>query len=145
MGDRSERQLLGAGSFDVYSGTGPAAKLSLSVVPVGPFRLSTHIATLPHFSKYGHAYIFDKFHKYHMKILLGDLSAKVGRETIFKPIFGNQSLHGISNDNGVRVVNFATSKNLIVKLPCSHIATFINILRCLQMGKPTIRLAYSDR
>jgi hypothetical protein len=28
---------------------------------------------------------------------------------------GNDSLHEISNDNGVRVVNFATSKNLIVK------------------------------
>jgi hypothetical protein len=29
---------------------------------------------------------FDKFLKYHMKILLGDFNAKVGREDIFKPI-----------------------------------------------------------
>jgi hypothetical protein len=36
-------------------------------------------------------------------------------EDIFKPIIGNESLHEASNDNGVRVVNFATSKNLIVK------------------------------
>jgi hypothetical protein len=50
-----------------------------------------------------------------MKILLGDFNAKVGREDIFKPIIGNKSLHEASNDNGVRVVNFATSKNLIVK------------------------------
>jgi hypothetical protein len=50
-----------------------------------------------------------------MKILLGDLNAKVGREDIFKPTIGNESLHEISNDNGTRVVNFATSKNLIVK------------------------------
>jgi hypothetical protein len=50
-----------------------------------------------------------------MKILLGDLNAKVGRKDIFKPTIGNESLHEISNDNGVRVVNFATSKNLIVK------------------------------
>jgi hypothetical protein len=28
---------------------------------------------------------------------------------------GNESLHRISNDNGVRVMNFATLKNLIVK------------------------------
>jgi hypothetical protein len=28
---------------------------------------------------------------------------------------GNESLHEVSNDNGVRVVNFATSKNLTVK------------------------------
>jgi hypothetical protein len=50
-----------------------------------------------------------------MKMLVGDLSAKVGRESIFKPTIGNESLHKISNDNGVSVVNFATSKNLIVK------------------------------
>jgi hypothetical protein len=45
-----------------------------------------------------------------MYILLGDFNAKVGREDIFKPTNGNESLHEISNDNGVRVVNFATSK-----------------------------------
>jgi hypothetical protein len=59
--------------------------------------------------------IFHKFPKYHMKILLGDLNVKVGKEDIFKPTIGNESLHEISNDNGVRVVNFDTSKNLIVK------------------------------
>jgi exonuclease III len=60
-------------------------------------------------------HIFDKLPKYHKKILLGDFSAKVGREDIFKPTVGNESLHEISNDNRDRVVNFATSKNLIVK------------------------------
>jgi hypothetical protein len=50
-----------------------------------------------------------------MKILMGDFNAKVGRKDIFKPIIGNESLHEVSNDNGVRVVNFATFKNLIVK------------------------------
>jgi hypothetical protein len=50
-----------------------------------------------------------------MKILLGDFNAKVGREDIFKPKIGNDSLHEINNNNGVRVVNFATSKNLVVK------------------------------
>jgi hypothetical protein len=46
---------------------------------------------------------------------LSDLNAKIGRENIFKPTIENESLHEISNDNGVRVVNFATSKNLLVK------------------------------
>jgi endonuclease/exonuclease/phosphatase family metal-dependent hydrolase len=50
-----------------------------------------------------------------MKILMGDLNAEGGRQDIFKPIIGNESLHEASNDNGVRVVNFATSENLIVK------------------------------
>jgi len=59
--------------------------------------------------------VFDNFPKYHMKILLGDFNAKVVRENIFKPTIGNESLHQDSNDNGVRIVNFATSKNLAVK------------------------------
>jgi hypothetical protein len=50
-----------------------------------------------------------------MKILLGDFNAKVEREDIFKPIISNESLHEVSNDKGVRVVNFATSKNVIFK------------------------------
>ena len=50
-----------------------------------------------------------------MKILLGDFNAKVGIESIFKQTIGQESLHQDSNDNGVRLVNFATSKNLVVK------------------------------
>ena len=50
-----------------------------------------------------------------MKILLGDFNAKVGRENIFKPTIGNESIHQDSNDKGVRIINFATSKYLVVK------------------------------
>ena len=59
--------------------------------------------------------IFDHFPKNDVKILLGDFNAKVGRENIFKPTIGQESLHQDSIDNGVRLVNFATSKNLLVK------------------------------
>jgi hypothetical protein len=69
-----------------------------------------------------------------MKILLGDFSAKVGKEGIFKPIIGNESLHEANNDNSVRVVKFATSKNLIVKS-----TTFINTLGLLLMVSHIIR------
>jgi hypothetical protein len=44
-----------------------------------------------------------------MKIQL-DLNAKLGRENIFKPTIGNDILHPVSNDNGVRIVNFAAYK-----------------------------------
>jgi hypothetical protein len=44
--------------------------------------------------------VFDKFPEYHEKIVLGDFNAK-GREDILKPAIGNESLHEISNDNGV--------------------------------------------
>jgi exonuclease III len=59
--------------------------------------------------------VFDKFPKQHKKILWGDFNAKVGKGDIFNPTIGNESLHEISKNNGVRVVNFATCKNLIVK------------------------------
>jgi hypothetical protein len=38
-----------------------------------------------------------------------------GGEDIFKSTIGNDSLHQDSNDNGVRIVNLATSNNLVVK------------------------------
>jgi hypothetical protein len=41
-----------------------------------------------------------------MRSLLGDFNDNVGRQDLFKPTTGNESLHEISNDNGVRVVNF---------------------------------------
>ena len=45
--------------------------------------------------------VFDHFSKYHMKILLGDFNANVGRENFFKPTIGQESLYQDSNDNGV--------------------------------------------
>jgi hypothetical protein len=48
-------------------------------------------------------------------MLSGDFNAKIGREEMYKLTIGNKSLHNISSDNGVRVVNFATFKNQTVK------------------------------
>jgi hypothetical protein len=39
--------------------------------------------------------VFDHSPKYHMKILLGDFNAEVGREDTFQPTIGNESLHRI--------------------------------------------------
>jgi hypothetical protein len=46
----------------------------------------------------------------------GDFNEKLGREGVFRPTIGNECLHHDSNDNGIRDVNFATSKNLVVKI-----------------------------
>ena len=51
---------------------------------------------------------------------------KVGREDNLKPTIENDSLHQDSNDNGIRVLNFATTKNLVVK---STIFLHLNILK----------------
>jgi len=56
---------------------------------------------------------FHHFPKFHIKILV-DFNAKLQREVIFKLKLGNDRVHHVSNDNGVRIVNFVTSKNLVV-------------------------------
>jgi hypothetical protein len=54
--------------------------------------------------------VCDHFPNYHIKILLGDFNAEVGRENIFKLTIGNDSPHQERNDSGVRTV----------KLPCQE-------------------------
>jgi hypothetical protein len=47
--------------------------------------------------------------------MLGEFNAKLGRGGIFKPTTGNEILHWDSNDSSVRIVNLATSKNLVFR------------------------------
>jgi hypothetical protein len=71
--------------------------------------------------------VFSKFPEHRMKILLGNFIAEVGRKSIFKPTIGNETLNEISYDNGIRVVNVVTSKNLTLRstmLPHLDIHTF---------------------
>jgi hypothetical protein len=55
------------------------------------------------------------FRKYHITILLENFTDEVDREDILKLTIGSENLHEISHANGVKVANFATSKNLTVK------------------------------
>ena len=55
--------------------------------------------------------LFNQLSVYHMKILLVDFNVK-GQENIFKPTIRNESEDLEGNDNGIRLVNFATSKNV---------------------------------
>ena len=85
--------------------------------------------------------IFYHFPKYHMKILLGDFNAKMGIGNIFKPTIRIESLlNQDSNDNGARIINFATSKNLVVRTRCFRTKTFTNTPGPLLMGILTTRL-----
>jgi hypothetical protein len=59
--------------------------------------------------------LFHHFPKYRMEILFGNFDASLGREGILKPTVGNESLCQDSNDNVVRIVNFATQEELFVK------------------------------
>jgi len=50
-----------------------------------------------------------------IKIVLGDLNAKIVKERIYHNVAGMHSLHEHSNDNGSRLANFASGKGLIIK------------------------------
>jgi hypothetical protein len=75
-----------------------------------------------------------------MRILLGDFDVRVGKKDIFKPTIGIESLHEINNNNGVRVVNFATYKNLAVNSMMFPHHDIHKYTGRLQMRKPTTTL-----
>ena len=75
-----------------------------------------------------------------MKILSADFNAKVGIENVFKPRIGNEILHQDINDNDVRIVNFATITNLVVKSTILCTETFISTPGPPLMERLTTRL-----
>jgi exonuclease III len=52
--------------------------------------------------------IYEECPKRDVKIIIGDLNAKIGQEEIYRPIIRKYSLHTLSNDN------FACSTNMVV-------------------------------
>ena len=58
--------------------------------------------------------IYEECPKRDVKIILGDLNAKIGQEEVYRPIIGKYSLHTLSNDNGIRLTDFTSSKNMVV-------------------------------
>ena len=49
-----------------------------------------------------------------IKVILGGINAKVGKENIYKPTIDNESLHNETNNNGTKMIQFAVSKGFNV-------------------------------
>ncbi|VVC27148.1 Endonuclease/exonuclease/phosphatase,Reverse transcriptase domain [Cinara cedri] len=58
--------------------------------------------------------VYDALPGHCIKLLLGDMNAQVGKENAYKATIGKHSLHDRSNDNGIRLINFAISKNMVI-------------------------------
>ncbi|VVC27358.1 Endonuclease/exonuclease/phosphatase, partial [Cinara cedri] len=69
--------------------------------------------------------IFESIAKSQLKIILGDFNAKIGKEEMYRPTIGKESLHTHSNGNGNRLINFAISKGLRISSCVSHTKTSI--------------------
>ncbi|KAL1395335.1 hypothetical protein pipiens_011328 [Culex pipiens pipiens] len=65
---------------------------------------------------------FDSCPQRDVKIVIGDMDARIGREEMYKPVIGPNSLHTVTNDNGQRCINFA--------------ASYAFHLECLQFNPP---------
>jgi hypothetical protein len=74
-----------------------------------------------------------------MKIQPGDINAKVGRENIFQPTIGSESLHEDSNDIGVRIVSLPHQEIWLLRKRCSRTETLISTPGPLLMERLTNR------
>lgn len=61
---------------------------------------------------------YDKLPKYDVKVVLGDYNAKVGKEKENHPVVGYHSKHQESNENGWKLIDFAFSKEMVIKSTC---------------------------
>jgi exonuclease III len=57
---------------------------------------------------------YDELPLHDVKIIMGDLNAKIGKEELFRPTIGCYSKHAESNDNGLRIIDFAMEKGMKV-------------------------------
>ena len=53
---------------------------------------------------------YDRCPDHDIKIVSGDFNAKIGKENIFGPTVGKFRLYDETSDNGMRLIDFATTK-----------------------------------
>ena len=57
---------------------------------------------------------FHNLPRHDVKIIVGDLNAKIGKDETWRGTIGMHSLHNVSNDNGERLVYWAAAEDLVV-------------------------------
>lgn len=58
---------------------------------------------------------YDSIRRYDVRIVFGDLNVKIGKEELLNKTMGKESLHKSINDNGITFINYAISKNVMVR------------------------------
>jgi hypothetical protein len=62
--------------------------------------------------------VYDSCPSNDIKVVLGDMNAKVGKEGIYQGLTDRHSLHLNTNNNGQWLVDFAAAKNMVVSSTC---------------------------
>lgn len=71
--------------------------------------------TRTHFTRSSNARTYDRCPSHDVKIIIGDLNAQVGQEEEFRPTIGKFSAHQQTNENGLRLIDFTASKNMVIR------------------------------
>lgn len=56
--------------------------------------------------------IYNDIPRYDVKMVMGDFNAKLGKEEMYKPVIGDYSKHNETNENGKKLIEFATERDL---------------------------------
>ncbi|XP_038106367.1 uncharacterized protein LOC119766064 [Culex quinquefasciatus] len=59
--------------------------------------------------------VYDGCPRQDVKVIIGDMNARFGREEMYRPTIGPESLHSVTNDNGQRCIDFAASRGMVVR------------------------------
>ena len=57
---------------------------------------------------------YEECPSYDVKIVVGDMNAQEGKEEVYCPTIGKHSLHENTNDNGYRLIQFATLNHMVI-------------------------------
>ncbi|XP_055633326.1 uncharacterized protein LOC129773707 [Toxorhynchites rutilus septentrionalis] len=58
---------------------------------------------------------YERCPEHDIKIIIGDFNTQIGKEQEFEPVIGMYSAHQLTNENALRLIDFATSKNMADK------------------------------
>jgi len=58
--------------------------------------------------------LYDSLPNWKPKIVLGDFNAKIGKEIMYRPTIGKESLHRETNENGSMLITFASNRNMVL-------------------------------
>jgi hypothetical protein len=57
---------------------------------------------------------YEESPSYDVKIVIGYINAQIGKEEVYCPTVGKHSVHENTNDNGYRLIQFATLNNMVI-------------------------------